>query len=142
MGKGSQLLGARQNLVWDSDGPNSIEFEDQSSAMVYIHTLAQYTAEGSGRHAMSSLKRMTGTASFEQLPDEQKKCHIHNREECHTQKYLDQVKSKCGCLPWALASKNSKNQVKTDQAEHIFPFLTGKSLLWSRDGKLHWKPNF
>ena len=93
---------------------NSIEAEDQSSAMVYIHTLAQYNAEGPGRHAMSALKRMTGTASFEQLPDQQKKCHIHNREECQTKKYLDQVKSKCGCLPWVLTTKHIKNQVKTD----------------------------
>ena len=94
----------------------SIESEDQSSAMVYIHTLAQYTAEGPGRHAMSALKRMTGTKSFEKLPDEQKKCHIHNREECYTQKYLEQVKNKCGCLPWALATKlKNHNEVMTDK---------------------------
>ena len=92
---------------------SSIEAEDHSSATIYIETLAQYAAEGRGGHAMSALKRMTGTSSFEELPDEQKKCQIHNREECHTKKYLDQVKSKCGCLPWTLATNQSNNQVKT-----------------------------
>ena len=111
MGKGSQLLGARQNLVWDSDGPNSIEFEDQSSAMVYIHTLAQYTAEGSGRHAMSSLKRMTGTDSFKELPDSQKNCQVHNREQCQTRKFLEHVQNNCNCVPWAATLDHSTEKV-------------------------------
>ena len=73
---------------------------------VFIHTLAQYTTLGPGSYGMSALKSMTGTESFKQLPDYQKKCNIHNREECQTQKYKDHIQRECNCTPWAL---------KTDQ---------------------------
>ena len=75
--------------------------------------LAQSSMLGSGSYGMSSLKRMTGTESFKRLPDGQKKCFVHNREECQTRKYLDQVKSECMCTPWALQPDQGKNQVKT-----------------------------
>ena len=92
---------------------------------VYIHTLSPFTAYGPGAFAMSSLKRMTGTTSFLQLPENQKKCAIHNREECQTDKFFSQVKANCSCVPWSLATndKNSK--------AHFFP--TGTCLLWPRE---------
>ena len=80
---------------------------------VFIYTLAQYSTFGPGSYGMSTLKRMTGTKSFKQLPDHQKKCLVHNREECQTQKYLDQVQRECNCTPWALQTDLGKNQVKT-----------------------------
>ena len=85
---------------------------DQSFKL-HIHTLAQYSTFGPGSYGMSSLKRMTGTESFQQLPDHQKKCLVHNREECQTRKYLDQVQRECNCSPWALQTNLSINQVKT-----------------------------
>ena len=85
--------------------------EGQSSK-VFIHTLAQYTTFGSGSYGMSTLKRMTGTDNFKQLPDHQKKCLVHNREKCQTQKYLDQVQRECNCTPWALHTEHSEQQVK------------------------------
>ena len=62
---------------------------------------------------MSTLKSMTGTTNFMELPDNQKKCAIHNREECQTNKFLGQIKAKCSCVPWSLATneKNTKAQV-------------------------------
>ena len=75
---------------------------------VFIHTLADYTTFGAGSYAMNMLKKMTGTESFKQLPDYQKKCLVHNREECQTQKYLEQVQKECKCMPWALQT----NQVE------------------------------
>ena len=69
---------------------------------VFVNTLAQYTSFGPGSYAMNSLKKMTGTKSFKQLPDRQKKCMVHDREECQTQKYLGKVQKECECLPWAL----------------------------------------
>ena len=83
------------------------------SFKVFIHTLAQSSMFGPGSYGMSSLKRMTGTESFKQLPDHQKKCLVHNREECQTLKYLDQVQRECNCTPWPLQTNQSKNQVKT-----------------------------
>ena len=91
--------------------------EDQSYK-VFIHTLAQYTTFGPGSYSMSALKRMTGTKSFKQLPDHQKKCLVHNREECQTKSYLGQVQKECDCTPWALhiQTDEEKNQVKINTA--------------------------
>ena len=109
------------------------------SFKVSTNTLAHYTAIGPGSYGMSVLKRMTGTKSFEQLPIDQKKCLVHNREECQTQKYLDQVQRECNCTPWALKTDQDKNQVKS---KHIIwtPF-EGVILLWPREGELCCKPN-
>ena len=70
---------------------------------VYIHTLAPFTVYGPGAFAMSSLKSMTGTTSFTELPDKQKKCTVHNREECQTDKFFSHVVNNCSCVPWRLA---------------------------------------
>ena len=92
---------------------NTTSSGDQSSK-VFINTLAQYTTFGPGSYRMSTLKRMTGTESFKQLPDHQKKCLVHNREECQTKKYLDQVQRECNCTPWPLQGQGQgKDEVKT-----------------------------
>ena len=83
------------------------------SVKVFIHTLAQYTTFGPGSYGMSALKKMTGTKSFKQLPDHQKKCLVHNREECQTRKYLDQVQGECNCTLWAQQTDSGKKQVKS-----------------------------
>ena len=72
---------------------------------VCIHTLAQYINFGPGSFGMSALKKMTGTESFKQLPEYQKKCLVHNREDCQTEKFLDQVQKECKCIPWALQTE-------------------------------------
>ena len=85
---------------------------EEQSFKVFIHTLAQFASFGPGSYGMSALKKMTGTKSFEQLPDHQKKCHAHNREECQNQKYLSQVQKECNCVPWALGTDQNESQVK------------------------------
>ena len=86
---------------------------------IYVHTLSQYTAHGPGARAMSVLKSMTGTESFKQLPDSQKKCQVHNREECETKMFLKQVRSNCNCVPWALLADGNSEGVG------MFVFLIG-----------------
>ena len=78
---------------------------------VILHTLAKDTKFGAGSYMMNALKKMTGTASFKQLPDDQKKCLVHDRDECQTQKYLERVREECSCIPWPLQI----NQVKTTE---------------------------
>ena len=51
---------------------------------------------------MKSVKKMSGTESFTHLPDIQKKCLVHNRVECQTEKFLSRVWKNCKCIPWAL----------------------------------------
>ena len=90
------------------------ERNKQKTFKVYIHTLAPFTAYGPGAFAMSTLKRMTGTASFMELPENQKKCAIHNREECQTDKFFSQVKANCSCVPWSITiNDNTKAQVNS-----------------------------
>lgn len=82
------------------------------SFKVFIHTLAQHTSIGPGSYGMTALKKMTHTKSFEHLPGHQKKCLVHNREECQTKTYLDQVENDCKCIPWALVTRQKRNQVR------------------------------
>ena len=81
---------------------------------VVVHTLAPYSTFGSGSYRMSTLKKMTGTANFKQLPDHQKKCLVHDRQECQARNYLEQIRKECRCLPWALQTnqvrESDKNQ--------------------------------
>ena len=82
--------------------------KEDRSFMVYIHTLSHYTTYGSGSYAMNTLKKMTVTESFKHLQQHQRKCLVHNREDCETQKFFDQVLENCHCHPWVLKT----NQVK------------------------------
>ena len=94
------------------ENPESPSKATGQSFKVFIQNLAQYTIIGPGSFALSTLKRTTGTESFKQLPDHQKECMVHNREECQTQKYLSEVQRECGCTPWSLQGYQDKEQVK------------------------------
>ena len=94
---------------------------------VYIHTLAQHTAYGPGAYGMHALKRMTGTESFLQLPDGQKKCRVHNREKCQTGEFLDQVKLNCRCVPWPLVTERAKEEVKFFHTHQILVLIRDES---------------
>ena len=71
---------------------------------IYLNTLSSFTAYRSGSYGMTALKKVTGTKSFLKQKDEDKKCRIGTKEECETQSYIENVKKKCGCVPWALSS--------------------------------------
>ena len=75
---------------------------------IYINTLGQYRAYEGGAYAMRTLKKMTATESFTHLPDSQKKCLVHNKVECQAKKFIDKVKSKCKCIPWALQMNSTE----------------------------------
>ena len=99
----------QNNTIEKDAGDSKIR---EQSFKVFIHTLAQFSTFGSGSYGMSSLKRMIGTQSFKQLPEKQKKCSVHNREDCQTKKYLDKLQAECNCTPWTLQTDPGKNQVK------------------------------
>ena len=84
---------------------------DPSHFKIYIHTLAQYNGHGSGDYKLNSLKRMTATDSFKQLPDKQKNCHVHIREQCQTRKFLKHVQKNCTCIPWVATFDHSTEKV-------------------------------
>ena len=51
---------------------------------------------------MSVLKKMTGTDNFLELPSEGKNCQTDAFEDCQAERYITEVQTKCGCVPWAL----------------------------------------
>ena len=85
--------------------------DEEGKLKVYVHTLAQFSKYGAGALALTSLKKMEGTKSFKELPDNQKRCSVHNREECQTKNFLGQVLRKCKCVPWALMVDTSLKKV-------------------------------
>ena len=87
------------------------QVNDPSHFKIYIHTLAQYNGHGSGDYKLNSLKRMTATDSFKQLPDNQKNCSVHIREQCQTMKFLNHVQNNCKCNPWAATIGHSTEKV-------------------------------
>lgn len=71
---------------------------------VRVHTLAQYSAFGPGEYAMSSLKMMSGTENFKRLPENQKHCQARKREDCERERFFDDVRNNCDCVPWVLSA--------------------------------------
>ena len=108
------LLDPSPYQIQDDKERVNAERNKKKTFKVYIHTLAPFATYGPGAFAMSTLKSLTGTASFKGLPDKQKKCTVHKREKCQTDKFLSQVKANCSCVPWGIAmTENSKAQVSS-----------------------------
>ena len=105
------LLDPNPYPMKSNDGSVKAVRNDQESFKVYIHTLAENTAFGPGAYAMHALKKMTGTPSFYLLPDSQKECQVHSRENCQTDMYSNHVKANCSCVPWALTTENISMEV-------------------------------
>ena len=51
---------------------------------------------------MTSLKKMTGTDAFLDLPENIKGCQIEDQEMCYSRRYIEELQNQCKCLPWAL----------------------------------------
>ena len=90
----------------------------KNSARVYISTLTSFSDNRAGSYAMFSLKMMTGTSSFLDLPDKEKSCQIKSLEACRSRRYLAEVEKQCGCIPWSLSG------VLTQQMEEVKHYWT------------------
>ena len=75
---------------------------EEDSVTVYIATPHRFTARRQGRYLMTDLKKMTGTKTFFNLPDEAKECQMGSEGECKSKKLRTELVNKCGCLPRAL----------------------------------------
>ena len=73
-----------------------------SSVRVYIDILGSFSDSRPGSFAMYSLKKMTGTEGFLNLPTEKKKCQVETYELCQNRNYITEVQTQCGCVPWTL----------------------------------------
>ena len=82
------------------------ESDDMTSAQIYIPTLSPYTGYGSGSYIMTSLKQMTGTPAFLNLPpmSQNKQCDTVKYEECMLDLLLKTGKRYLGCVPFGWTS--------------------------------------
>ena len=91
-------------------------------ASIYLSTMTPFTNSKNGSYALSVLKKMTGTAGFLRIPDEEKNCQVEAFEECNTGMYLNKVAGKCKCAPWALSS-DKKDKVGPGCSLQGFSFI-------------------
>ena len=90
-------------------------FERSSSSVkIIINTLASFSSFNGGNFGISSLKLMTGTSSFFELPDDKKKCQMETYEHCQAQKYLKEVREQCKCLPLGMHRGFTSEVCKSD----------------------------
>ena len=85
---------------------------EESSARIYLNTLASFTDFKTGSYAMSVLKKMTGTENFLQLTSKDKFCQTETLEDCQAKRYIEEVKKECGCVPWALSVTLTQQVIK------------------------------
>ena len=71
-----------------------------------LHILTSHRHDDSrpGKYALKSLKVMAATDNFLAMPDDVKGCQIEAQEDCRSERYIQEVQKKCGCIPWALSS--------------------------------------
>ena len=76
----------------------------EHSPRIVVNTLESISDYRAGRYGLTALKKMTGSESFLDLPDETKNCDIERLETCQARKYIEEIQAQCGCVPWALSS--------------------------------------
>ena len=106
---------------------------ESSSAQIYINSLHSFTDYRAGGYAMSSLKQMTGTVSFLNLPAGDKNCQLETFENCQSQKYLQEVEQQCGCIPWPLDKALRQNKKVYYQGFYNIHFLPQEAPFCSLD---------
>ena len=74
---------------------------NKNLAIVHIGTLAPHSEEGPGDYVLTSLKQMTGTASFLGWPQQRRKCALEDFETCQMKLFLENI-FQCGCTPFQL----------------------------------------
>ena len=79
-----------------------------------IMTLHPHEDSRPGIYSLKDLKKMGGTDNFLAMPDDMKKCQIEPKEECRSRRYVQEVQSRCGCVPWSLS------MLVLDQVLNIF----------------------
>ena len=76
----------------------------QISAALYINTIAQFEGFGSGSYVLTSVKKMTGTQAYLNLPDSIKQCKKGKLEDCVLKEFQERARKNCSCVPWALSN--------------------------------------
>ena len=86
------------------------------SVTIHLSLLQEYTDVRAGVYGLTGLKKLTGTESFLNLPDDDKKCQVGNQETCRNDDFIEKVKTECGCVPWSLQGNYVFKEVCTPPA--------------------------
>ena len=69
------------------------------AAKVHIDTLSSFAGFGGGVYKMTSVKRMTVSEDFLQMPLKDRNCEVQKYENCRTKKLVEG----CSCVPWEMS---------------------------------------
>ena len=90
-----------EHMAGSDDKPQN---DSDAFGGIFIHTLSHFHDYRAGTYNLQSLKKMTGTAQFLGLPNNQKECQTEMYEECVERRFKENVLKTCGCVPWLMAS--------------------------------------
>ena len=91
--------------------------EGSPSGRIYIDILSRYSNFKPGSYSLTGLKKMTGTESFiSKIPEKVRNCQVESYVECRTQKYYEEWKNQCNCVPWS-SSLTSSEKVRNETFE-------------------------
>ena len=97
------------NKEWvDKDTLETEASDHGNTASILLSTLDRISITKPGKYAMASLKKMTGTDDFLDLPDNTKDCQIEVQESCYNRRYVEELQKQCNCLPWALGAVSTQ----------------------------------
>ena len=72
------------------------------------------TLKGEGEYNLNILKEIEVTDSFYGLENEMRKCQGYKSKEtydnCTTRYFMEEMRLKCGCLPYAISKAVIKNK--------------------------------
>ena len=72
---------------------------------IHLSLLQEFTDVRAGAYGMTSLKKLTGTDTFLGLPDDVKDCQVGDQVRCENNRFIERVKTECGCIPWSLGDR-------------------------------------
>ena len=87
-----KILGDKEYSLEEDQEDNILE------AKIYINTMGRYAGSGPGRFAMKSLKLMSVSENFLDLPQETRGCQVEVREHCQVRTFLERGLRDCGCV--------------------------------------------
>ena len=106
----------------------SQELDNVNSATIHLSTLDRFVDTKPGSYAMTSMKKMTGTSSFLDLPENIKDCQIEDQQRCFSRRYIEDLQNQCNCLPWALGTRSILQKVS--KVFSIGPIDAGGCSIW------------
>ena len=122
------------DIIKQNFGKQNVDIShDIESAKIHIQTLEKIKDSRAGFYALTSLKKITGTGSFLDLPDHQKHCQQETFENCRAKRYFEEVRTRCHCVPWTLGTYTF-DQVSVDCSQNFMNsyFRTQPSAPWLR----------